>query len=253
MGFPTGGQVGFLPPQTRQLLRDDAIALLLDGFPLSVIDKDVLPAVTPAHDVVGGARKLHSHCARHAGKILYDAFKSAINALTVQETDATRIEDRIRLKEMRPFRTDYRAHLAATKSIFNKVVGEPNTGGFELRFAAFLEDADDVQAFAKNYLAIGFKLDYVKTGGDLSNYTPDFIVRTSDKRIWVVETKGRAELDLPQKMGRLKQWCADATDAEDNGQQYNFVFVDQNSFEKHSPKTFAALATTFIEYREAHA
>jgi type III restriction enzyme len=188
-----------------------------------------------------------------AGKILYDAFKSAINALTVQETGATRIEDRIRLKEMRPFRTDYRAHLAATKSIFNKVVGEPNAGGFELRFAAFLEDAGDVQAFAKNYLAIGFKLDYVKTGGDLSNYTPDFIVRTSDKRIWAVETKGRAELDLPQKMGRLKQWCAGATAAEENGQQYDFVFVDQNSFEKHSPKTFAALATTFMEYREAHA
>jgi type III restriction enzyme len=184
-----------------------------------------------------------------AGKILYDAFKSAINALTVQETGITRIEDRIRLKEMRPFRTDYRAHLAATKSIFNKVVGEPNSGGFELRFAAFLEESPDVQAFAKNYLAVGFKLDYVKTGGDLSNYTPDFIVRTSDKKTWIVETKGRAELDLPQKMARLKQWCADATAAEENGQQYDFVFVDQNDFEKHAPKTFAALASSFTEYR----
>ena len=68
-----------------------------------------------------------------AGKILYDAFKSAINALTVQETGTTRIEDRIRLVEKRPFRTDYRPrHLNATKSIFNKVVGEPNSGGFEL-------------------------------------------------------------------------------------------------------------------------
>ena len=188
-----------------------------------------------------------------AGKILYDAFKSAINALTVQESGTTRIEARIRLKEMRPFRTDYRAHLAATKSIFNKVVGEPNCGGFELRFAAFLEEAPDVQAFAKNYLAIGFKLDYVKASGDLANYTPDFIVRTNDKKIWIAETKGRAELDLPQKMARLKQWCADATAAEDNGQQYDFVFVDQNSFEKHGPKTFAALVTSFTAYKEAHA
>jgi type III restriction enzyme len=184
-----------------------------------------------------------------AGKILYDSFKSAINALTIQETGTTRIEDRIRLKEMRPFRTDYRAHLAATKSIFNKVVGEPHSGGFELRFAAFLEDAPDVQAFAKNYLAIGFKLDYVKTGGDLSNYTPDFIVRTTDTKVWIVETKGRAELDLPQKMARLKQWCADATTAEENGQQYDFLFVDQNGFEKHASKTFAALAASFVEYR----
>ncbi|MBI2927054.1 MAG: DEAD/DEAH box helicase family protein [Verrucomicrobia bacterium] len=184
-----------------------------------------------------------------AGKVLYDSFQAAINALTIQESGTTRIEDRIRLKEMRPFRTDYRAYLDASKSIFNKVVGEPHSGGFELRFAAFLEAAPDVQAFAKNYLAVGFKLDYVKANGDLANYTPDFIVRTSDAKIWLVETKGRAELDLPQKMARLRQWCADATATEDNGQQYDFVFVDQNSFEKHAPKTFAALATTFTDYK----
>jgi hypothetical protein len=59
MGLPTGGQVVLLPPQTRQLLRDDAIALLLGGFPLSVIDKDVLPAATPVHDVVDGARRIY--------------------------------------------------------------------------------------------------------------------------------------------------------------------------------------------------
>jgi len=184
-----------------------------------------------------------------AGKILYDSFRTAINALTIQENGTTRIEDRIRLKETRPFRTDYRSYLNASKSIFNKVVGEPNSGGFELSFAAYLEAAPDVEAFAKNYLAVGFKLDYVKANGDLSNYTPDFIIRTTDKITWLVETKGRAELDLPQKMARLKQWCADATAAEDNGQRYDFVFVDQIGFEKHAPKNFAALATSFTDYK----
>lgn len=184
-----------------------------------------------------------------AGKILYDSFRSAINALTIQETGTTRIEDRIRLKDTRPFRTDYRAYLNATKSIFNKVVGEPNSGGFEVAFAAFLEAAADVDAFAKNYQAVGFKLDYVKANGDLSNYTPDFIVRPKDGVIWIVETKGRQELDLPQKMARLKQWCSDATSAEENGQRYDFVFVDQTGFEKHAPKYFAALSASFIEYK----
>jgi type III restriction enzyme len=195
-----------------------------------------------------------------AGKTLYDAFKKAINALTVQETGTTRIEDRIRLRDMRPFRTDYRAHLTATKCLFNKIVGEPNSGGFELRFAAFLEDAPDVRAFAKNYLAVGFKLDYVKANGDLANYVPDFIVRDTGGTIWLVETKGREELDLPQKMARLKQWCADATDALADADEdifplaerpvgYAFVFVDQTSFEKHVPKTFAALTASFTEYK----
>ena len=64
-----------------------------------------------------------------------------------------------------------------------------------------------------------------------------------------METKGREELDLPQKMARLKQWCADATAAEENGQRYDFVFVDQTGFEKHAPKTFAALASSFTDYK----
>ena len=184
-----------------------------------------------------------------AGKILYDSFKSAINALTVQESGTTRIEDRIRLREMRPFRTEHRPYLNASKSIFTRIVGEPHSGGFELSFAVFLEAAPDVAAFAKNYLAVGFKLDYVKANGDLSNYTPDFIIRTTDNVIWLAETKGREELDLPQKMARLKQWCADATAAEENGQRYDFVFVDQTGFHKHAPKTFAALAASFTDYK----
>ena len=184
-----------------------------------------------------------------AGKILYDSFKLAINALTVEETGTTRIEDRIRLREMRPFRTEHRPYITATKSVFNRIVGEPHSGGFELSFAAFLENTPDVVAFDKNYFAVGFKLDYVKANGDLSNYTPDFILRTKDGIIWIAETKGREELDLPQKMARLKQWCADATGAEENGQRYDFVFVDQIGFNKHAPKTFSALVASFTDYK----
>ena len=183
------------------------------------------------------------------GKVLYDTFKAAINALTIQDSGTTRIEARIRLKETRPFRTEHRPFLAAKKSIFTKTVGEAQSGGFELSFAAFLETAKDVSAFAKNYLAVGFKLDYVRADGDLSNYTPDFIVRTDDRTVWIVETKGRTEIDLPQKMARLKQWCADATAAEEDGRRYDFVFVDQTGFEKHQPNNFAALAASFTEYK----
>lgn len=189
-----------------------------------------------------------------AGKILYDAFRSAINALTIEQTGTTRIEDRIRLKETRPFRTDWRQNLPAKKSIFNTIVGEPHSGNFELRFASFHEAAPDVAAFAKNYLAVGFKLDYVKANGDLANYHPDFIVRTADGGVWLVETKGRAELDLPQKMARLRLWCADATAAESaeggpTDRRYDFVYVDQPGFEEHRPTTFAALAASFTEYK----
>ncbi len=185
-----------------------------------------------------------------AEKILFDSFKKAINALTVQDSGAARIEDRIRLRDTRPFRTDHRQYLSARKSIFSKIVGEPNAGGFELRFAKFLDDAPDVVSFAKNYLAVGFKIDYVKGDGDLSNYIPDFIVKT-EEGVWIVETKGRVELDLPQKMGRLRQWCEDATaaSADESGIAYRFVYVDQVGFEKHPPSSFAGLLKSFTEYQ----
>ncbi|MEK7384335.1 MAG: hypothetical protein AAB262_13755, partial [Elusimicrobiota bacterium] len=84
-------------------------------------------------------------------------------------------------------------------------------------------------------------------------YTPDFLVRTADGTVWVVETKGREELDLPQKMARLAQWCADATaaSAEDGRVTYKHIYVDQTGFTKHPPQTFAALASSFTEFREA--
>jgi type III restriction enzyme len=185
------------------------------------------------------------------GKVIHDSFKAAINALTVQDSGETRIEGEIRLSDTRPFRTDYRENLPATKTLFSTIVSEPRAGGLELKFAAFLEAAPDVQSFAKNYLAIGFRMDYVKADGDLSNYVPDFIVRTTAGTIWVIETKGREELDLPQKMQRLRLWCDDATTARaaESGPVYRFAYVDEGSFERFKPTTMAALASSFTDYQ----
>lgn len=223
------GGYDLLYPKVRDFIRDH----LFEGPPAYLEDPVVIRNLSEPE----------------VGKVLYDAFKTAINALTISDSGSTRIEDYIRLSHTRPFRTDHRPFLAAKKCIFTKTVGEANAGGFELSFAAFLEAAPDVQAFAKNYFAVGFKLDYVKADGDLSNYVPDFIVRDTSGVIWIIETKGRKELDLPQKMARLKQWCADATAAEENGQRYDFVFVDQEAFEKHVPKALQQLVLSFNDFK----
>ena len=184
-------------------------------------------------------------------KVIFDHFRAAMNALTISESGSSRVEGYIRLRDTRPFRTEPRSFLPVKRSVFNRIVGEAGADRLELAFAAFLESAPDVQAFGKNYMAVGFKIDYVKADGELSTYTPDFIVRTSDGKVWIVETKGREELDLPQKMARLKQWCADATDASkgEGGTTYGFVYVDQDSFEQHKPSSFAGLVTAFREYQ----
>lgn len=225
------GGYDLLYPRVRDFMRDR----LFEPGPVDLEDPQVLRNLAePA-----------------AGKILFDSFTKAINALTVRDAGAPTVDGYLRLRDTRPFRTENRPYLVPTRSLFNKIVGEPNAGGLEMAFAAFLDGASDVAAFAKNYLAVGFKIDYVKASGELSHYIPDFIVRTTDGVVWIIETKGRAELDLPQKMQRLAQWCADATAAcaADNGTVYRFVYVDQEGFERHRPTTFAALPASFRDYQ----
>ncbi|MEX0729506.1 MAG: hypothetical protein WED00_00920 [Aquisalimonadaceae bacterium] len=115
--------------------------------------------------------------------------------------------------------------------------------------ASFLEDCSDVVSYAKNYLAVHFKLDYVNRDGDISNYYPDFFVKLSDGRIVVVETKGQEDLDVPLKTQRLRQWCEDIN-ATQSEVTYDFVYVDQEGFEKYAPKSFSEVLAGFREYKE---
>ncbi|HOO63762.1 MAG TPA: type III restriction endonuclease subunit R, partial [Synergistaceae bacterium] len=138
-------------------------------------------------------------------------------------------------------------YMIPRKSVFNRIIGDSH---FELEFAGFLEQCSDVAAYAKNYLAVHFKLDYVNASGDISNYYPDFIVRLTDGRVVVVETKGQEDLDVPLKMARLQQWCED-TNRVQSVASYDFVFVDDAGFEKYNPKSFADILDGFRKYKRA--
>jgi type III restriction enzyme len=106
-----------------------------------------------------------------------------------------------------------------------------------------------VISYAKNYLAVHFKLDYVNADGDISNYYPDFLVKLSDKNTVVVETKGQEDLDVPLKMQRLSQWCEDINRVQTDV-KYDFVYVDQEGFDKYKPSSFGQLIDGFREYKE---
>ena len=182
-----------------------------------------------------------------ATKTLIETFKKAINALTVQDKGDAEIRDTIKLRQTRPFVARDQGYLVPKKSVFNRIIGDSQ---LELRFAAFLEDCGDVISYAKNYLAVHFKLDYVNADGDISNYYPDFMVKLSDRRIVIVETKGQGDLDVPLKMARLRQWCEDINRVQTNV-KYDFVYVDEESFEKYKPTSFMHLMDGFREYKGA--
>jgi type III restriction enzyme len=181
-----------------------------------------------------------------ATKTIIDGFKKGINALTVQDKGNAEIRDHIKLRTTRPFVVKEQGYLIPKLSVFNRIIGDST---LELKFAAFLEGCgDEIVSFAKNYFAVGFKLDYVKADGDISNYYPDFFVKVNDRTVYIAETKGLEDLDVPQKMARLKQWCEDMNKAQSDV-RYGFVFVDEESFEKYHPKTFADVVKSFREYQ----
>jgi len=181
-----------------------------------------------------------------ATKTLVETFKKAINALTVKDRGDAEIRDTIKLRNTRPFVAKEQGYVVAKKSVFNRIIGD---SGFELEFAAFLEKCadDDVVSFAKNFLAVNFRLDYVNAEGEISNYYPDFLVKVSDRATFIVETKGQEDTDVPLKMERLKQWCQDVNKAQSKV-KYDFVYVDEDGYKKYRPATFKALVAAFTEY-----
>ena len=182
-----------------------------------------------------------------ATKTVIEAFKKAINALTVKDKGDAEIRDTIKLRKTRPFMVKDQGCVIPRKSVFNRVVGDSH---LELLFASFLEGCDDIVSYAKNYFAVNFKLDYVNAGGDISNYYPDFIVKQSNKKIVIVETKGQEDLDVPLKMGRLRQWCEDINRVQDEV-TFDFVFVDQEGFDTYKPTSFQSLLKGFSKYKES--
>jgi type III restriction enzyme len=182
-----------------------------------------------------------------ATKTVIEAFKKAINGLTVRDKGDVEIRDAIRLRRTRPFVVKDQGYLVPRKSVFNRIIGDSR---FELQFASFLEDCGDVVSYAKNYLAVSFKLDYVKADGDISNYYPDFLVKLTGGQVVVVETKGREDLDVPLKIRRLRQWCEDVNRIQSDA-AYDFVYVDEAGFKKYKPNTFRALIDGFREYKKS--
>jgi type III restriction enzyme len=161
-------------------------------------------------------------------RALFDTIKGAINRLTIHDSGNTHVIDRIKLSETRPQVVRRKEAIEATKSLLNKVAGD---NSFELDFAKFLERASDVQAFYKNSEVTSFTIEYQSAGGGIvRDYRPDFIARDTAGIIWIIETKGREDLEDPRKWERLKLWCEDAS-VQDAPHTYRALFVRQEAWD----------------------
>src|SRR5699024_7406300 len=137
------------------------------------------------------------------------AFKKAIDELTVEDKGSAEIQKFRKLRDVKPKVFSNRKHVKPDKSIFNKVVAE-HDNKFELTFSSFLDSLDGVKSFAKNTNAVNFTMEYQKEDKNISSYQPDFFVKAEDgETIYIIETKGREDLDAFNKFNRLETWCRD--------------------------------------------
>lgn len=171
-----------------------------------------------------------------ASRTVIETFKKEINALTVLDKGEAEIRDYIKISKSRPFVVKDQGYIVPKKSVFNKVIGDSH---FELEFASFLEDCEDIISYVKNYFAVHFKIDYRNADGSISDYYPDFIVKVSPKEYYVVETKGREDLDDVEKIKRLEQWCADVNANQKNA-KYGMLYIKQEDWEglDQKPRNF---------------
>ena len=179
--------------------------------------------------------------------ILYTMFKKAIDELTVTDKGTAEVKNYISLKSAKPKIAENQPFLIPEKSVFNKIIGD---NPFELEVAAALENRfADVVSYAKNTMGEGgvnFKMEYQAEDGNIREYYPDFFVKTNANTFFILETKGREDLDDIRKIKRLAAWCENVNTAQ-REYTYTPIYVKQEDWEKKEKdlKSFADVIEIF--------
>ena len=162
---------------------------------------------------------------------LFKAFKKAIDHLTIMDKGSAEIRNYIKLKEVKPAVINYQEYMTPKKSVFNKIIGDNR---FELEFAVFLDGCEDKEiiSFAKNTYGVNFKIEYQGEDGNIHDYYPDFIAKQKEDLIYIIETKGREDIDDVRKIKRLQTWCNDVNKTQSEI-KYVPLYVKQEEWEKY--------------------
>lgn len=127
----------------------------------------------------------------------------------------------------------------AKKTLFNFT---PCANNFEQAFARFLEDTSDIKTFANlGNLPTKLCIEYLDSETNLRFYEPDFVAIDENNVHWLLETKGREDLDVQFKNTRAEKWCEDAT--EMSGIEWQFLMIPQKQYEKLAPQNFTDLVS----------
>lgn len=158
--------------------------------------------------------------------VTVQAFVKALRPLVVQELEPQLLNDGRKLSETPPFPYS-RITFNAKKTVFNLVAC---ANKFEAGFGKFLEKAPDVVSFAKLPERFGFAIEYTDATNNLRYYEPDFVVMDASGTHYLIETKGREDVDVANKDRAAALWCENATRL--TGTQWKYIKVPQKAFEE---------------------
>jgi type III restriction enzyme len=176
-----------------------------------------------------------------AGYLTVKTFAAALRGLVIEELTPSLEGEGRKLSETEPYPFS-RPTLTAMKTVFNLVA--PGNE-YESDFAQFLQDSPDVTSFAKlpPTSRLPFSIEYTDNATNLRYYEPDFLAVLTDGTHWVIETKGREDLDVVHKDRAAAIWCENATLL--TGTAWRYIKVPQAEFAKLQASDFEQLALVF--------
>ncbi|MDO9339855.1 MAG: DEAD/DEAH box helicase family protein [Bacteroidales bacterium] len=170
-----------------------------------------------------------------ASYVVIKEFEKALREIVIEKKEPQLLSINRFLSSTIPFPTSKKI-LKAKKTIFNYT---PCDNDFEYDFAKFLDKSEDIKVFAKLPEQFGFCIQYTDTIANIRNYFPDFIAITSDNTNWIIETKGREDIEVKLKDSAAINWCKVATEL--TGESWHYLKVPQKEFEQLHPDTFEEL------------
>lgn len=166
-------------------------------------------------------------------------FVPLINRKTKIEQERLPVGPEQLLSDWKPFQvTSSERHplVRAERSLFNFVSCDRS---LEESFALFADLADDVAAFAKNTGPQALRIDYEGSNNRHAYYTPDFFVRLTSGKNFLVETKGEMEQEVGAKAKAAKMWCQSASQ---NGLVWEYLFVPEDVYTRFNDTSVQRLA-----------
>ena len=211
-------QFGVLAPKVRQFLEHKAF-----GQSVDLTDSQIIKAINAKVVCFVTIREFVKHL---RDKIVVDVEPHLVHEGRVLSTTPT-------FPYSRPT-------LNANKCVFNLV---PCDNDFERKFAKFLQDAPDVERFAKLPTQFGFVIKYTDASTNLRNYEPDFVAVLRDDTHFLIETKGMEDVHVRHKDRAATLWCENATALTHT--KWRYLKVPQTGFNDLQPEDFEDVAASF--------